>query len=220
MTNKPISEVIAEIKSAAESSTALNLDTAESVDIDDDGYIVCPVCEGDGGVHHTDYCNIDHVALGVSFYGIGDEFGLAEKYFRAVSPANVKRLIDHIAALEQQLPELSRWREEHQAKLNAEHVRVGAQYQSRITELEQQLAADRAHNVTNAIRAFVTDDDIEALNRFAECCDDPESGGHDLDKEQLTRLESIGALQRSGRISCITGFGDLLLSLRIPVEGE
>lgn len=103
MTNKPISKVIAEIKAAAELPTALNLATAESVDIDDYGYIVCPVCEGDGGVHHADYCNIDHVALGVSFYGIGEEFGLAEKYFRAVSPVNVKRLIDHITELEQQL---------------------------------------------------------------------------------------------------------------------
>lgn len=90
----------------------------------------------------------------------------------------------------------------------------------RIAALEQQLASERAHNVTNAIRAFVTDGDIKALNRFAECCDDPESGGHDLEKEQVTRLEKIGALQRHGRISYITDFGDLVLSLRLPVEGE
>lgn len=62
-------------------------------------------------------------------------------------------------------------------------------------------------------RSFVTDGDIAALHRFAECCDDPESGGHDLEKEQMRRLEAIGALQRSGRISYITGFGDVLISI-------
>ncbi|EPR1415829.1 MULTISPECIES: ead/Ea22-like family protein [Citrobacter] len=62
-------------------------------------------------------------------------------------------------------------------------------------------------------RSFVTDADITALHRFAECCDDPESGGHDLQKEQVQRLEAIGALQRSGRISYITGFGDVLISI-------
>lgn len=90
----------------------------------------------------------------------------------------------------------------------------------RANSAEQQLAVELAHNVTNAVRAFVTDGDIKALNRFAECCDDPESGGHDLEKEQVTRLEKIGALQRTGRVSYITDFGDLVLSLRIPVEGE
>ncbi|MBG6248357.1 MULTISPECIES: hypothetical protein [Symbiopectobacterium] len=51
---------------------------------------------------------------------------------------NVKRLIDHIADLEQQNAELTRWREEYQAKLNAEHMRVGNQYQIRIADLKQQ----------------------------------------------------------------------------------
>ncbi|MEG7663802.1 hypothetical protein [Hafnia paralvei] len=63
------------------------------------------------------------------------------------------------------------------------------------------------------LSSFVTDADIAALHRFAECCDDPESGGHDLEKEQLQRLEKIGALQRSGRISYITDFGDYLISV-------
>lgn len=69
-------------------------------------------------------------------------------------------------------------------------------------------------------RAFVTDADLAALNRFAECCDDPESGGHDLEKEQVNRLESIGALQRSGRISYITGFGDFLISIMAGIKWE
>ena len=68
--------------------------------------------------------------------------------------------------------------------------------------------------------SFVTDADIAALHRFAECCDDPESGGHDLEKEQVQRLEKIGALQRSGRISYITDFGDYLISATAPINAQ
>lgn len=67
-------------------------------------------------------------------------------------------------------------------------------------------------------RSFVSDADLAALHRFAECCDDPESGGHDLEKEQVRRLEAIGALQRSGRISYITGFGDVLISITAGIK--
>lgn len=69
-------------------------------------------------------------------------------------------------------------------------------------------------------RSFVTDADLAALHRFAECCDDPESGGHDLEKSQVRRLEAIGALQRSGRISYITGFGDVLISITAGIKWE
>ncbi|CAH5903409.1 hypothetical protein AI2903V1_3359 [Klebsiella pneumoniae] len=69
-------------------------------------------------------------------------------------------------------------------------------------------------------RSFVTDADLAALHRFAECCDAPESGGHDLEKEQVRRLEAIGALQRSGRISYITGFGDVLISITAGIKWE
>lgn len=74
--------------------------------------------------------------------------------------------------------------------------------------------------IPRELRSFVTDADIAALHRFAECCDDPESGGHDLEKEQVQRLEKIGALQRSGRISYITDFGDYLISVVPAQEGE
>nr|WP_279079308.1 hypothetical protein [Hafnia alvei] len=70
------------------------------------------------------------------------------------------------------------------------------------------------------LRSFVTDADIAALHRFAECCDDPESGGHDLEKEQVQLLEKIGALQRSGRISYITDFGDYLISANAPINAQ
>ena len=91
---------------------------------------------------------------------------------------------------------------------------------SRIAELEARTLTVKHE----PWRSFVTDDDIAALNRFAECCDDPESGGHDLDKDQVTRLEKIGALQRSGRVSYITDFGDFILSaaagITLVVGGE
>lgn len=74
--------------------------------------------------------------------------------------------------------------------------------------------------IQRELRSFVTDSDIAALHRFAECCDDPESGGHDLEKEQVQRLEKVGALQRSGRISYITDFGDYLISATAPVNEQ
>lgn len=67
-------------------------------------------------------------------------------------------------------------------------------------------------------RSFVTDSDLAALHRFAECCDDPESGGHDLEKEQVQRLEAIGALRRYGCAHWITGFGDVLISITAGIS--
>ena len=91
----------------------------------------------------------------------------------------------------------------------------------RLRVAEKCIAELESHTVTiEPFRAFVTDADLAALHRFAECCDDPESGGHDLEKEQVRRLESIGALQRSGRISYITGFGDFLISITAGIKWE
>lgn len=85
--------------------------------------------------------------------------------------------------------------------------------------LRQRIAELESRTVTiEPFRSFVTDADLAALHRFAECCDDPESGGHDLEKEQVRRLEAIGALQRSGRISYITGFGDVLISIAAGIK--
>ncbi|MDU7347904.1 MAG: hypothetical protein E7L23_20865 [Klebsiella grimontii] len=86
---------------------------------------------------------------------------------------------------------------------------------------EKRIAELESRTVTiEPFRSFVTDADLAALHRFAECCDDPESGGHDLEKEQVRRLEAIGALQRSGRISYITGFGDFLISITAGIKWE
>lgn len=88
-------------------------------------------------------------------------------------------------------------------------------------ELQARIAELESRTVTiEPFRSFVTDADLAALHRFAECCDDPESGGHDLEKEQVRRLEAIGALQSSGRISYITGFGDVLISITAGIKWE
>ncbi|PLD17842.1 hypothetical protein B6J54_03255 [Klebsiella quasipneumoniae] len=88
-----------------------------------------------------------------------------------------------------------------------------------IAELEGAKKADRTVTV-EPFRSFVTDADLAALHRFAECCDDPESGGHDLEKEQVLRLEAIGALRRSGCVHWITGFGDVLISITADIRVE
>lgn len=94
------------LREAAEKATALNLDTAQ-VKRGDDGYLECPCCEGAGYVEEeADFCNIDGVALGVQFYGIGDHHGLAEKYFRAANPATVLALLDELEAKDRKIAEL------------------------------------------------------------------------------------------------------------------
>ncbi|MDZ9811911.1 hypothetical protein SND47_14020 [Escherichia coli] len=86
---------------------------------------------------------------------------------------------------------------------------------------EKRIAELESRTVTiEPFRSFVTDADLAALHRFAECCDDPESGGHDLEKEQVRRLEEIGALRRSGRVHWITGFGDVLISITAGIKWE
>lgn len=107
--------------------------------------------------------------------------------------------------------------------LEHENVHYADAAEIEIAALRQHVAELKSRTVTiEPFRAFVTDADLAALHRFAECCDDPESGGHDLEQEQVRRLEAIGALQRSGRISYITGFGDVLISITagIKVEAE
>ncbi|MFU2170484.1 hypothetical protein [Klebsiella grimontii] len=124
-----------------------------------------------------------------------------------------QKLGEDLEAAEKRNAEL----EEAEQKLCAANVTLDA----RAELAERRLAEMESRTVTiEPFRSFVTDADLAALHRFAECCDDPESGGHDLEKEQVRRLESIGALQRSGRISYITGFGDFLISITAGIKWE
>ncbi|HGL4295620.1 TPA: ead/Ea22-like family protein [Citrobacter sedlakii] len=86
------------LREVAVKATALNLDTAQLKRRENES-CECPVCFGEGYVDvESDYCNIDGVALGVLFYGIGEHHGLAETFFRAANPATVLALLDELEA--------------------------------------------------------------------------------------------------------------------------
>ncbi|MCA6998190.1 hypothetical protein [Dickeya solani] len=85
---------------------------------------------------------------------------------------------------------------------------------------EQQLRLVNSPAIPEGLRSVITADDVAALRRFEACCDDPESGGHDLDKKQVKRLEEVGALRRAGRIHFITGFGSAVLAAHQSEGGE
>ncbi|WP_310629147.1 hypothetical protein [Burkholderia cenocepacia] len=91
-------EMIAALKQAALAVTPQDIDGAERIENHPDGsYLTCPACEGEGCIpFEADYCNYDHIAIGVQFYGVGDGFGKAEAYFRAASPATILALLDRL----------------------------------------------------------------------------------------------------------------------------
>jgi len=104
MTNND--ELAIKLKAEADKATVLNLDTAQ-IERGNDGYYECPVCCGEGEVEaKTDFCNIDGVALGVQFYGVGEHHGAAEEYFRAVSPANILALLAERGADKEEIEKL------------------------------------------------------------------------------------------------------------------
>lgn len=72
------------LERAALAATPQGIDTAQ----------VVHDCEGD-------YCNFDGAAIGVQFYGIGNEFGAAERYYRAANPAAILKLIRRLREVEQ-----------------------------------------------------------------------------------------------------------------------
>lgn len=44
----------------------------------------------------------------------------------------------------------------------------------------------------------IQENNIEALRRFRECCEDPDSGGHDVPKDEIRQLVEIGLLRSIG----------------------
>lgn len=62
--------------------------------------------------------------------------------------------------------------------------------------------------------ALLLSDDLAALKRFAECCEDACSGGHDVAKDRMARLSEIGAVESKGfgRYQ-VTAFGGYVLAL-------
>ena len=102
-------EQLAELRDAALGATPQDIDKAEVIDTAQNGSMVidCPVCNGDGyAVLEGDYCNYDSAAIGVQFYGIGNEHGAAERYFRAAKPDTMLQLLAHIDAQQARITEL------------------------------------------------------------------------------------------------------------------
>ncbi|WP_342704225.1 ead/Ea22-like family protein [Burkholderia arboris] len=99
-------EHLTTLKQAALAATPQDIDGAERIESRPDGsYITCPACEGEGCLpFESDYCNYDHVAIGVQFYGVGTEPGAAEAYFRAAKPATILALLDRLERAESALP--------------------------------------------------------------------------------------------------------------------
>lgn len=66
--------------------------------------------------------------------------------------------------------------------------------------------------VSDLIKKF-TQADMAALQRFVECCEDPDAGGHDVEKSTITRLSQYGALRqvRPGYHE-VTEFGEFILN--------
>ncbi|WP_270104630.1 ead/Ea22-like family protein [Klebsiella michiganensis] len=166
--------------------------------------------ELDGGVYIDHICNCEIV---------GTESPRAE-FIALANPANVLALVEALekaqtinAAAEKLVRCKGRYHSEQNYRALAALFGVTA------PDLPP-LDGDSCTVTIEPFRSFVTDADLAALHRFAECCDDPESGGHDLEKEQVRRLEEIGALRRSGRVHWITGFGDVLISIASGIKWE
>lgn len=112
MTTTPVvsitDELLAEIERLAGSAGSLALDTAETIEDQNGAMIECPVCCGEGYASaENDYCNFDNHAIGVQFYGIGPEFGLAEAYFRAANPTAVLTLTTELRRLRAEVQALT-----------------------------------------------------------------------------------------------------------------
>ncbi|HGO5395308.1 TPA: hypothetical protein ACK2W2_004007 [Klebsiella michiganensis] len=203
-----------------------------------------PLFSGDYGECYCPHCNADDAAIG----DCGDTAAIAWNYQQGRIDALVEALEkaqqsvelvdlqrDKIKRLESDLWDKEQLRKVHSEKsfeLEGKDRELEARNQKdfvwrgeeigrlndEVDELKEKL---ESHTVTiEPFRSFVTDADLAALHRFAECCDDPESGGHDLEKEQVRRLEAIGALRRFGCIHWITGFGDVLISITAGIKWE
>lgn len=76
---------LAEKLTPGDLSTAATHDAVEEVD--------CPFCDGQGSVDGETYTNFDDVAMGVQFFGVGDEHAHWQAYFNALKPSRLMALL-------------------------------------------------------------------------------------------------------------------------------
>lgn len=85
------------IREAALACTPGDLDTVPNPPTEyggkEEDYHECPQCGGEGAVDGVTYCNFDGVAMGVQFFGIGDEHVRYERFFRAANPPAILSLL-------------------------------------------------------------------------------------------------------------------------------
>lgn len=67
---------------------------------------------------------------------------------------------------------------------------------------------------------LLNEDEIAALYRFRETCEDSDSGGYDVDKEMMKRLAAIGVIESKGfgRYQ-FTEFGDFVVERAAQLDG-
>lgn len=72
----------------------------------------------------------------------------------------------------------------------------------------------RAAQPPVAVPTFLMPDDLAALKRFYECCEDCDADGHDVAKNRMARLREIGVVESKwfGHHQ-VTAFGDYVLSI-------
>ncbi|HHG0549125.1 TPA: ead/Ea22-like family protein [Klebsiella pneumoniae] len=163
---------------------------------------------GIGGGHNAEIMVCEHISK---------ERPHDAMFIALANPANILSLVEALEKAQTKADVYDMLRDDYGLREKGVGLADFVDWQAkRIAEMESRTVT------IEPFRSFVTDADLAALHRFAECCDDPESGGHDLEKEQVRRLEEIGALRRSGHVHWITGFGDVMISITagIKVEAE
>ena len=96
------------LKALHEAATPGDLSAAEEHTASET--VECPCCQGDGEVEAADYCNFDGVALGVQFYGIGQEFGAHEALWTYLIK-HIPEILTLIAERDAMRAALRRWQQ-------------------------------------------------------------------------------------------------------------
>ena len=86
-----LDQKVRELRALAEKATPGDLDSADHTG---SGSYECPCCGGDGQAEGKTFTNFDGYAIGVQFFGVGNEFANYEACFRATTPAALTAILD------------------------------------------------------------------------------------------------------------------------------
>lgn len=133
-------EELPRLREIAEKATPGNLDTSDHIG---GGYYQCPACNGDGEIDGEQFTNFDGFALGVQFFGVGNEFAAYESFFRAFRPETVIHILDLLASKDGEIAALT-----HERDVAYESQRRDARYRA-----EAEAQAEAAEALTLSLRA-------------------------------------------------------------------